>query len=120
MHAPRRGEEFATPHRNAAELAVPEDVRYGLPTLAARAPHLIEHRAERVRTSGVIRSTSEEPDAVVTQRHHEAALLVVEFGMPQELEAAAVGVQRGGRRVLGAHVQVMHLQHMSSRSEPLA
>ena len=107
----RGGEEFAAPRRNAAELAIPEDVRYGLPTLAARATHLSEHRAERVRTRGVIRSASEEPDAIVAQRHHEAALLVVEFGMPQELEAAAVGVQRGGRRVLSAHVQVVYLQH---------
>ena len=80
----RGGEEFATPRRNAAELAVPEDVRYSLPALAAGATHLGEHRAKRVRASDVIRSTSEEPNAVVTQRHHKAALLVVKFGMPQE------------------------------------
>jgi hypothetical protein len=105
----RGDEEFATSHRDAAKLAVPEDVRDGLPTFAAGATHLGEHRPERVRASDVIRSASEEPDAVVTQRHHEAALLVVKFGMPKELEAAAVGVQRGGRRILVTHVQVVYL-----------
>jgi hypothetical protein len=107
----RRNEELASPRRDAAQLAIPDDVRDSLPALATRAAHLGEHRAERVRAGGIVRSTAEKPDAVVAQRHHQAALLVIEFGVPKELEAAAVGVQRGGRRVPGTHVQVMHLQH---------
>ena len=86
----RRSEELASPRRDAAQLAIPDDVRDSLPALATRAAHLGEHRAERVWAGGIVRSAAEKPDAVVAQRHHEAALLVIEFGVPKELKAAAV------------------------------
>ena len=41
----RRSKELTSPSCDAAELAIPEDVRDGLPALAARATHLSEHAA---------------------------------------------------------------------------
>jgi hypothetical protein len=106
------GEKRASPRDNAAEFTLPHHVRGRLPPLATGAPHLGEHGTEGERASGAERAAAQELPSVVAEGHHGAAQLVVELGLPEELEVALArklrlrgGVQRAH------HMQIVRLEH---------
>jgi hypothetical protein len=106
------GEKRAPPRDDAAEFTLPHHVRGCLTPLAAGAPHLGEHGTEGERASGAERAAAQELPSVVAEGHHGAAQLVVELGLPKELEVALArklrlrgGVQRAH------HMQIVCLEH---------
>jgi hypothetical protein len=106
------GEKRAPARNNAAEFALPHHMRDCLPPLAAGAPHLVEHGTKGERAGGAERTAAQELPSVVAEGHHGAANLVVELGLPKELEVAVARKQclRGGVQRTH-HVQIVRLEH---------
>jgi hypothetical protein len=74
-----------------------------LTAFAAWASALIKDRANRVWPGVSKYATAQESSAIVSNRHHHGALLVVELCQPEKLDAARLRVHRGRCSVLRAH-----------------
>ena len=95
-----RGEECRAPCENAGKVALPEYMLNRLPPLATRAAQFGKYRAKRMWTGISEDAAAQEPNTIVSDRHHDGALLVVKLGDPQKFEMSWTRKHRRGRGVL--------------------
>ena len=98
-----RSEERRAPRDDAGQLALPENMLDSLSPLATRAAQLGKYRPEGMRSRVPKDAAAQEPYSIISNCQHGGALLIVELGNPQKLEAPWTCEHRRGRGVVRPH-----------------
>ena len=88
----RGDEKRITPRDDTGKLAFPQDVLNSLATFATGASASIKNGPQRVRTGVLKDATAQQPSTIVSDRQQHGALLVIELGESEKLDAAGLRI----------------------------